>query len=173
MNADRLGVGSVHAHTHIHASNRTEGGAGRLNGDTLTSHSLLHTYSCYTNIHAYTWTKGWGLESCHNLSHTLALSSSDTDHSWPLTLSLTLSFSLPIFSYSGNSWVLDGFLLTALFAPPLHLTATWISLGHSFQWKMLSRSRNVVSGPPIRLVRVGCLPRAQQVQSWNYEPQSR
>lgn len=135
MSADRLGVGSVHAHTHIHASNRTEGGAGRLNSDTLTSHSLLHTYSCYTNIHAYTWTKGWGLESCHNLSHTLALSSSDTDHSWPLTLSLTLSFSLPIFSYSGNSWVLDGFLLTALFAPPS------TSLQHGFHWVTLFSER--------------------------------
>lgn len=174
MNADRLGVGSVHAHTHIHASNRTEGGAGRLNGDTLTSHSLLHTYSCYTNIHAYTSTKGWGLESCHNLSHTLAQQSAAvTPTTADLSLFLSPSrFHFPFFlTLETVEFWMDFFWLPSL--PPLHLTATWNSLGHSFQWKMLSRSRNVVSGPPIWLVRVGCLPRAQQVQSWNYEPQSR
>lgn len=36
----------------------------------------------HTHKHTHLWTKGWGLDSCHNLSHTQsALSDSVTDQS--------------------------------------------------------------------------------------------
>lgn len=98
MNADRWGVGSVHAHTHIHASNRTEGGAGRLNGDTLTSHSLLHTHTLVTQIYMHTHGQKDGVWRAATTCLTHWLSAAVTPTTADLSLFLSPSrFHFPFF----------------------------------------------------------------------------
>lgn len=141
----------------------TRGGTGRLNSHTLPmSHSLslLHTH---THKHAHLWTKGWGLESRHNLSHTQsALSDSDTDQSWPLSLSPVL--------LSPLLWkeVFSNFFLLFPSSPSQH-HGLWIP-AYLPLCRMFSGSRNVYSGPPIWLVGVGRQPGVKQVPSWDWHP---
>lgn len=166
--------GGERACTYTHTCKQQNGGRGRQIKRwhshvslSVTHILLLHKYTC---IHMDK-RMGFG-ELPQPVSHTGSQQQWHrpqlTSHSFSHPLVFTSHFFL-LWKQLSFGWI----SFDCPLCPPLHLTATWISLGHSFQWKMLSRSRNVVSGPPIRLVRVGCLPRAQQVQSWNYEPQSR
>lgn len=159
------------------------GGRGRLNSDTLPmSHSLsfLHTL---INTHML-MDKRMGVgQSPQPVSHSVG--SQQQWHQPELTL-LSLSLSLPASPFTLKNFILwcflfwdvvwNFFFLLFLSSPSLH-HGLWI-WAYLSQCRMFSGSRNVDSGPPIRLVRAGRTSGVKQVSSWdwhpwNHEPKSR
>lgn len=177
MNADRLGVGSEFVYTH-----QPYGREGQIKQwhSPYVSLSVFFTHT-HKHTHAYGQKDGgWTVATtCLTLSR---LSTTVT----PARADPSLSLSLPASPFTLKKFILwcflfwdvvwNFFFLLFLSSPSLH-HGLWI-WAYLSQCRMFSGSRNVDSGPPIRLVRAGRTSGVKQVSSWdwhpwNHEPKSR